>query len=93
MSSKLLDSQNESIVFKAASDLLDRDERSSKRRKMTVHNLHEILTPQMLAAAAACAKEIKEFEESRRFGGEQARLEEGTVLDTSLVETSDDTDW
>src|SRR5215471_11012436 len=38
MTSNLLHSQNENIVFKAASDLLDRDERTSKRRNMTVHH-------------------------------------------------------
>src|SRR5215831_19244375 len=63
MSSKLLDSQNENTVFKAASDLLDRDERSSKRRKMTVNNVNSRLTPELLIRAAKCAREAMENDE------------------------------
>src|SRR5215813_9506252 len=75
MSSKLLNSQNENIVFKAASDLLDRDERSSKRRKMTVHNVHSWLTPELLLAAAKCAREIRENEKRR------PQIDEDSVID------------
>jgi hypothetical protein len=85
MSSKLLHSENENIVFKAASDLLDRDERSSKRRKMTVHNLHEILTPELLANAAKLAREL---EENRQ----RAQIAEGAGIENSIdVEIEDDT--
>src|SRR5215471_433350 len=72
MSSKLLDSQNENTVFRAASDLLDRDERSSKRRKMTVHNVHEILTPELLIRAARVAREAQEAEEQGRITGRRS---------------------
>src|SRR5215468_441939 len=51
MSSTLLHSQNENIVLKAAADLLDRDERSSKHRKLTVHSDRPLFTPESLALA------------------------------------------
>jgi len=82
MSSTLLDSQNENIVFKAASDLLDRDERSSKRRKMTVQNVHSWLTPELLAEAAKAARVVREAEERRQIA-------EDPVIDTSVLQTPD----
>jgi hypothetical protein len=87
MSSKLLSSENENVVFKAASALLDRDERSSKRRKMTLqHNFHEIFTPEKLALAAAVAKEIREYEQ---WTEGQAQIAEASVIDTSAFEEPD----
>src|SRR5262249_50630564 len=78
MSSKLLNSQNENIVFKAASDLLDRDERSSKHRKMTVHNVHSILTPELLLEAAKVAREIQQHRE-------RSQIAENPVTETPIV--------
>jgi hypothetical protein len=75
-------------VFKAASDLLDRDERSSKRRKLTVRNFHDIVTPEMLAQAAFVAKEIRGYAERKE---DQPRIAEDTI-DTSALQ-SPDTDW
>src|SRR5215467_8806593 len=91
MSSTLLESPNENIVFKAASDLLDRDERSSKRRRMTVHNVHEILTPELLLRAAKAAREAMENEKLRRDVLPMPQPDEESVIDidTSSLEMPD----
>jgi hypothetical protein len=90
MSSKLLHSNNENIVLKAASDLLDRDERTSKRRKMTVENkVYQLFTPQDLMLMAQTAKEIREGYEPIKA---QPRIAEEMVIDTSTLQGPDDWD-
>ena len=77
------------IVFRAASDLLNR-ERSLKSRKMTVENVHAVLTPELLVAAAKCAREIMEDDEREKKTGRKSYEahqwpqidEEGSVIDT-----------
>ena len=94
MSSTLLESPNENIVFKAASDLLDRDERSSKHRKMTVNNVNSWLTPELLIRAAKAAREVRENEHVGRQVLPVPQPDEESVIDidTSSLETPD-TDW
>jgi hypothetical protein len=90
MTSTLLHSQNENIVLKAASNLLDRDERTSKRRKMTVENkVYQLFTPQDLVVMAQTAKEIQEDLLPNK---EQLRIAEDVVIDTSALQDSDDWD-
>ena len=78
-----------------------RDERSSKRRKMTVQNLNAVLTPELLMAAAKCAREMRESEEQERKTGRKSYEEsnqwrpdideEDSVIDAAVVRP--DPDW
>lgn len=51
-------SKNEHIQLKAAVDLADRDQRTSKTKKVQQINLNAFLTPELLVAAAAAARTL-----------------------------------
>ena len=69
-------------MFKAASDLLDRDERSLKRRKLTTVNFHEILTPELLMQMAQTAREMEEYNQRKQ----QSQIGEEGVIDASALD-------
>lgn len=55
-----LDSKNEHIQLKAAVDLLDRNPKTSKTKKVQTTAIHAIVTPDALAMAARTARELDE---------------------------------
>ncbi len=80
----MLDSENELVVVKAASDLMDRDARLSKTRnvKMTGGVIHAIVTAEQLQIAARTARELQNIGvvvPALPITGEMLGLEEESV--------------
>ena len=55
-----LNSENELVQVKAASDLMDRDNRMSRTRKIETKGVHAIVTAEQLVLAARAARELRE---------------------------------
>lgn len=60
---------NNHVRFRAASDLMDRDPRSSKTQKIQGHVDHQFINPAVLLHAAATAKEME-----RAIGAQKGEL-------------------
>jgi len=66
---QLMDSEDESIVFRASSDILDRNTNTSKHHKEEINKNIVIVDPAQLALAAATAREMEERSRGYRSVG------------------------
>jgi len=80
-----LDSTNENIQVKAAADLMDRDARTSKRRRVTHEPMPAFITPEWLALAAETARMIST--PRLQIAGDAANV---PVVEVSAVSVEDE---